>query len=201
MLHSTVSNSRESPFHAVQNFYHPKFGGDIKDRPLCGAKSAHFSGTVGKPIAGPVLARCHSTLSTASTTETGSQRLNALWGCFTVESKGGWFRTRSVPSIGPPRRSVRRKRPPPPWTTLHLWQPARSPLINQGKLFKQTGLLLRYILCRLLPFRMEACATNNGGKVNIKISTTTYTVDNIGNAHQLIIFSTTCTVGHRVHAP
>ncbi|MFZ3140724.1 MAG: hypothetical protein WA147_09045, partial [Polaromonas sp.] len=42
----------------------------------------------------------------------------------------------------PPRRSVRRKRPPPPWTTLHLWQPARSPLINRGKLFKQTEPLL-----------------------------------------------------------
>ncbi len=41
----------------------------------------------------------------------------------------------------PPRRSVRRKRPPPQWT-LHLWQPARSPLINRGNLFKQTEPLL-----------------------------------------------------------
>ena len=31
-----------------------------------------------------------------------------------------------------PRRSVRRKRPPTPWTTLHLWQLARSPLVNRG---------------------------------------------------------------------
>jgi len=39
-------------------------------------------------------------------------------------------------------RSVRRKRRPPPWTTLHLCPSARSPLINRGKLFKQTGPLL-----------------------------------------------------------
>ena len=32
----------------------------------------------------------------------------------------------------PPRRSVRRKRPPMPRTTLHHWQLARSPLVNRG---------------------------------------------------------------------
>ena len=42
----------------------------------------------------------------------------------------------------PPRRSVRRKRRPPPWTTLHRLQPARSPLINRGKLFRQAEPLL-----------------------------------------------------------
>src|ERR1035437_9301613 len=30
----------------------------------------------------------------------------------------------------------------PPWITLHLWQPAWSPLINRRKLFKQTEPLL-----------------------------------------------------------
>src|SRR3970040_2253209 len=48
---------------------------------------------------------------------------------------------RCAPSC-PPRRSFRRKRRPPPWTTLHLPQFARSPLINRGKLFKQTEPLL-----------------------------------------------------------
>ena len=33
-------------------------------------------------------------------------------------------------------------RRPPPWTTLHLLQSARIPLINRGKLFKQTEPLL-----------------------------------------------------------
>src|ERR1035437_9770934 len=34
------------------------------------------------------------------------------------------------------------KRRSPPWITLHLWQPARSPLINRGMLFRQPGPLL-----------------------------------------------------------
>ncbi|MBI2754625.1 MAG: class I SAM-dependent methyltransferase, partial [Betaproteobacteria bacterium] len=38
----------------------------------------------------------------------------------------------------PPRLCVRRKRRTPPWTTLHRSRTARSPLINRGKLFKQT---------------------------------------------------------------
>lgn len=37
-----------------------------------------------------------------------------------------------------PPRPVRRKRQPTPWTTLNLRHPARRPLINRGKLFKQT---------------------------------------------------------------
>jgi hypothetical protein len=32
--------------------------------------------------------------------------------------------------------------PPAPWTTLHLVQPTRNPLINRGKLFQKPGPLL-----------------------------------------------------------
>jgi hypothetical protein len=42
----------------------------------------------------------------------------------------------------PTAACVRRKRRPPPWTTLHRRQPARSPLKNRGKLFKQAEPLL-----------------------------------------------------------
>ena len=42
----------------------------------------------------------------------------------------------------PTAACVRRKRRPPPWTTLHRLQPARSPLKCRGKLFKQAEPLL-----------------------------------------------------------
>jgi hypothetical protein len=45
---------------------------------------------------------------------------------------------------------------PPPWTTLHRSQPARSPLINRGKLFKQTEPLLN-----IHSFNRYAYANNN----------------------------------------
>lgn len=37
---------------------------------------------------------------------------------------------------------IRRKGRMPPWTTLHLTQPARSPLMSRGKLFKRAEPLL-----------------------------------------------------------
>lgn len=44
----------------------------------------------------------------------------------------------------PPRQPVRRKRRPPPWTTLHLCQSAQSlPFINREILFKQTEPLVK----------------------------------------------------------
>jgi len=67
---------------------------------------------------------------------------------------------------------VRRKRRPPPWTTLHRSRPARSPLINRGKLFKQTGPLLNPAVRPTQPstrrsrrrLRVPACASTGGGR-------------------------------------
>ncbi len=72
------------------------------------------------------------------------RRHSALSYLSSSTSKGNISSTKTAPkNTGcPPRRSVRRKRRPPPWTTLHLWQPARSPLINRGMLFKQAEPLL-----------------------------------------------------------
>jgi hypothetical protein len=39
---------------------------------------------------------------------------------------------------------------PPPWTTLYRPQPARSPLINRGKQFRQTAPLLAHYARRNL---------------------------------------------------